>query len=109
VHGYKSTLLDQEFNCLEQLLDGGGGSIKKVGWLKYSALNVNIVYVVMIFTAFYLKSRGALAHPPNSTSYVSLPMVISFSPYQVVDYAARKAMPVAEVEKWLSSVLAYDP
>lgn len=38
MHGYKSTLLDQEFNRLEQLLDSGG------------------VSVVMIFTAFYLKS-----------------------------------------------------
>jgi 5-methyltetrahydrofolate--homocysteine methyltransferase len=27
---------------------------------------------------------------------------------QVVDYAARKAMPVAEVERWLASNLAYD-
>lgn len=49
MHGYKSTLLDQEFDRLELLLDSGGGSMKKVGWLKYSALNV---CVVMIFTAF---------------------------------------------------------
>jgi 5-methyltetrahydrofolate--homocysteine methyltransferase len=28
---------------------------------------------------------------------------------QIADYAARKGMPLAEVERWLSPVLAYDP
>eukprot|EP00026_Physarum_polycephalum_P000861 Phypoly_transcript_00862.p1 GENE.Phypoly_transcript_00862~~Phypoly_transcript_00862.p1 ORF type:complete len:1261 (+),score=203.53 Phypoly_transcript_00862:42-3785(+) len=28
---------------------------------------------------------------------------------QITDYADRKGMPVAEIEKWLSPVLAYDP
>jgi 5-methyltetrahydrofolate--homocysteine methyltransferase len=28
---------------------------------------------------------------------------------QVADYAARKGEPVAEIERWLGSVLAYDP
>jgi 5-methyltetrahydrofolate--homocysteine methyltransferase len=28
---------------------------------------------------------------------------------QVEDYARRKAMPVAEVERWLAPVLNYDP
>jgi len=40
----------------------GGGRIQKVGGLKYSAANIN-VYVLMIFTAFSLKSGGALAPP----------------------------------------------
>ncbi|MCI0410273.1 MAG: hypothetical protein L0191_17225, partial [Acidobacteria bacterium] len=28
---------------------------------------------------------------------------------QVADYAARKSMPVEEVERWLAPSLAYDP
>ena len=40
----------------------GGGSMQKVGGLKYLAPNIN-VYVLMIFTAFSLKSGGALAPP----------------------------------------------
>ena len=40
----------------------GGGSIQKVGGLKYSAPNIN-VYVLTIFTGFSLKSGGALAPP----------------------------------------------
>ena len=45
--------------------------MQKVGVLKYSALNIN-VYVLMIFTAFSLKSGGTLAPPcpPYSASYV---------------------------------------
>lgn len=27
---------------------------------------------------------------------------------QIVDYAARKSMPVEEIERWLSQCLAYD-
>ena len=53
--------------------DSGGGSMQKVGVLKYSALNIN-VYVLMIFTAFSLKSGGGggacPACPPYSASYV---------------------------------------
>jgi len=40
----------------------GGGSMQKVGGLKYLGPNIN-VYVLMIFTAFSLKSGGALAPP----------------------------------------------
>ena len=40
----------------------GGGSMQKVGGLMYLAPNIN-VYVLMIFTAFSLKSGGALAPP----------------------------------------------
>ena len=36
--------------------------MQKVGGLKYLAPNIN-VYVLMIFTAFSLKSGGALAPP----------------------------------------------
>ena len=48
----------------------GGGSMQKVGGLKYSAPNIN-VYVLMIFTAFSLKSGGGAcpACPPYSASY----------------------------------------
>jgi 5-methyltetrahydrofolate--homocysteine methyltransferase len=28
---------------------------------------------------------------------------------QVVDYAARKNMPVRDIERWLAPVLGYDP
>ena len=48
----------------------GGGSMQKVGGLKYLAPNIN-VYVLMIFTAFSLKSGGGACPPcpPYSTSY----------------------------------------
>ena len=43
-------------------------------------------------------------------SEITSPTMTSFLlTVQIVDYATRKAMPVAEVEKWLSSALAYDP
>lgn len=29
--------------------------------------------------------------------------------FQVVDYSARKSVDVTVIEKWLNSVLAYDP
>ena len=51
------------------MLISGGGSVQKVGGLKYSAPNIN-VYVLMIFTGFSLKSGGALAPwAPYSASY----------------------------------------
>jgi 5-methyltetrahydrofolate--homocysteine methyltransferase len=28
---------------------------------------------------------------------------------QVTDYSVRKAMPLAEVERWLAPILAYEP
>jgi len=46
------------------LYDSGGGSMQKVGELKYSAPNIN-VYVLMIFTAFSLKVGGGLAPPAS--------------------------------------------
>ena len=47
--------------------------MQKVGGLKYLALNIN-VYVLMIFTAFSLKSGGVLAPsappiPPPMTGW----------------------------------------
>jgi len=33
----------------------------------------------------------------------------TFERDQIEDYAARKGMPVAEVERWLASRLAYEP
>ena len=47
----------------------GGGSMQKVGGLKYLAPNIN-VYVLMIFTAFSLKSGGALAPPIPPPMYM---------------------------------------
>jgi len=44
-------------------MNSGGGSMQKVGGPKYSVPNIN-VYVLMIFTAFSLKSGGALAPIP---------------------------------------------
>ena len=48
--------------------DQGGGSMQKVGGLKYLAPNIN-VYVLMIFTAFSLKSVGGALAPPAQSRY----------------------------------------
>jgi 5-methyltetrahydrofolate--homocysteine methyltransferase len=54
-------------------------------------------------------------HPASSVSgfYFSHPESTYFglgkiAKDQVVDYAARKGMPVEEIERWLSPVLTYD-
>jgi 5-methyltetrahydrofolate--homocysteine methyltransferase len=55
-------------------------------------------------------------HPGSSVSglYFASPEARYFAvgklePDQVADYAARKGMPVAEVEKWLGPYLNYEP
>ena len=50
-----------------------------------------------------------LPHNLTSTILCISVVICVSSSCQVVDYAARKMMSVAEVEKWLSPVLAYDP
>ena len=45
-----------------------------------------------------------LAHPEASYFNVGL-----LTRDQIEDYAARKEMPVPEVERWLGPALAYDP
>ena len=49
-------------SLFDYITGSGGGSMQKVGGLKYLAPYIN-VYVLMIFTAFSLKSEGALAPP----------------------------------------------
>ena len=50
-------------------------------------------------------SVSALVFASPESAYFAVGKV---SKDQVTDYAQRKDMPVAEVEKWLGSVLSYD-
>ena len=52
----------QSIHLASSIAYRGGESMQKVGGLMYLAPNIN-VYVLMIFTAFSLKSGGALAPP----------------------------------------------
>ena len=66
-------------NCVS-----GGGRMQKVRGLKYSAPNIN-VYVLMIFTAFLLKSGGHL--PPHAPP-ISPPLYVTLSQWFSCNTAA---------------------
>src|SRR5688572_10170815 len=46
---------------------------------------------------------------PTISSVTGIPAAIRRRLDQVEDYAARKAMPIAEVERWLGPILNYAP